>query len=288
MIAKPFLKWAGGKTQLLPQLREFYPKEIDTYIEPFIGGGAVLFDIMEKYKPKNVHISDINNDLVKVYIRIRDDLKLLLNYLEAISNKYLNSTLVDMEKYYYEIRETFNCYKNQNGRQNDEIWDAAAFIFLNKTCFNGLCRYNSKGIFNTPSGHYQNPKIFDKEILLSISRILKDVNIKCCNFNKYEQDWDENTFVYLDPPYRPISNTSSFTAYTKSKFNDDNQIELREFCGDIANHNAKFMLSNSKTDDGFIEEHYKGFNIHEVLAKRSINSNGEGRGKIKEVLITNY
>jgi len=285
MIAlKPFLKWAGGKTQLLSQLQENYPNlsEIKSYYEPFLGGGAVFFDLVncdtgiEKF-----YLSDINPDLILTYKIVQQDVGYLIKKLGTMQGKYLQLSSEERKAYFYDIRDRFNHYG---------LMDRASplLIFLNKTCFNGLYRVNKKGEFNVPFGDYKNPKILDIENLEKVSTALKGVSLEIAGFEHLlDCDIDESTFIYFDPPYRPVSKSSSFTAYS-GNFDDDDQIKLSQVFRDLDRRGAKLMLSNSDTDDGFYERYYAGFNIHKVTAKRMINCVGKGRGMVNEVLIKNY
>lgn len=278
MKAKPFLKWAGGKTQLLEQLREYYPTHIKNYYEPFLGGGAVFFDIISRVKVEKIYLSDVNRRLISTYESVRDDVDLLINSLEQLQTEYSSS--YDKEDFYYQVRNRFNL------RLDFGTELSAQFIFLNKTCFNGLHRVNKKGWFNTPYGKYKKPKILDADNLISVADALDGVSLTVNSF-EYLQDSEigKDDFVYLDPPYRPVNKTS-FTKYS-NEFNDDDQIRLARLFKVLSDRGAKVMLSNSDTVDGFYERHYAGFNIRKVEANRMINRNGSGRGKINEVLITN-
>ena len=263
---KPFLKWAGGKGQLIKEIERYYPFDsgrITKYAEPFVGGGAVLFDILSKYDLEEVYISDINAELINTYHIIRDDIDALIEILYAMQNDFIPLDTDNRKAYYMEKRERFNDLK-VNGNENINIEKAALMIFLNKTCFNGLFRVNKKGLFNVPMGAYKNPMICD-----------------------------EKTFVYFDPPYRPITDTASFTAYTENLFNDDAQIELAQFVDDMHRKGAKVVISNSdpknsNTDDDFFDNIYSAHKIKRVEATRMINCNSEARGKIKELLISNF
>lgn len=280
MKAKPFLKWAGGKTQLLEQLREYYPSRIKNYYEPFLGSGAVFFDIISRFKVEKAYLSDINPDLIATYQVIQDDVYLLIYALNKLKNKYFNT--YDRENFFYQVRDRFN------DRLDMEVTRASQFIFLNKTCFNGLHRVNQKGLFNVPWGKYKNPSIFDVNNLTSVASALDGVILDIREVDSLlTYPIDNETFIYLDPPYRPVSDRS-FTQYSNRGFDDDYQIRLSILFKTWSDIGAKVMLSNSDTADGFYERYYDGFNIRKVTANRMINSNGSGRGKINEVLITNY
>ena len=280
IVAKPFLKWAGGKTQLLGQLREYYPANIKNYYEPFLGGGAVFFDIISRVK-ENIYLSDLNEDLVLTYQSVQKEVELLFRALRAMQSNYFSLPQVDRGNYFYFVRENFNRERNLS------IERAAQFIFLNKTCFNGLHRVNQKGWFNVPFGNYNKPKILDTDNLTSVADALDGVSLTANSF-EYLQDCEigKGDFIYLDPPYRPLKKTS-FTKYS-SEFTDDDQIRLARLFKVLSYRGAKLMLSNSDTDDGFYERYYAGFNIHKVTAKRMINCVGKGRGIVNEVLIKNY
>ena len=294
-IVKPFVKWAGGKSSLIPQITKYFPLElknnqIEKYVEPFVGGGAVLIDILQKYDIKQAYAFDINKDLINCYNVIKYKVEDLIQKLDKKEKEFLALSIDERQKYFYDIRTKYNSYF-----LNDEldVERASEFIFLNKTCFNGLYRVNKSGKFNVPFGKYKNPTICDSRNLSNLSILFKNTIFKYVDYKESESLIDENTFVYFDPPYRPLSVTSGFTSYTKEDFNDENQKELAKYYNKLNVKNAKLMLSNSNpknTDenDDFFENIYKGFNINEVSAKRMINSNSKGRGEISELLITNY
>lgn len=292
---KPFLKWAGGKGQLLKEIEKYYPfknGKITKYAEPFIGGGAVLFDILSKYDLEEVYISDINAELINAYRIIRDDIDELVELLARYQSEYVPFDKEERKSYYMEKRERFNDLK-VNGDETINIEKAALMIFLNKTCFNGLYRVNKKGLFNVPMGAYKNPMICDESNLRAVSEKLQDVTIVCGDYRKSADFIDKNTFVYFDPPYRPITNTASFTAYTENLFNDEEQIELARFVDEMDKKGAKIVISNSdpknsNTDDDFFDNIYSFHKIKRVEATRMINCNSEARGKIKELLISNF
>ena len=288
--SKPFLKWAGGKRQLISEIEKFYPfesNEITKYVEPFVGGGAVLFDILNKFELKEVYINDLNQDLINTYCVIRDEVDSLILVLDVLQKEFLSLSVENRKEYYYKIREHFNRLQ-LDGTKEVNIEKAALMIFLNKTCFNGLFRVNKKGKFNVPMGSYKNPMICDKDNLKIVSKKLQKVIIMNKDYKDTINLIDGNTFVYIDPPYRPISNTSNFTTYTDSSFNDNNQQELKIFIDRANSNGAKILVSNSDTKDGFFEELYKDYKIKKVQANRMINSNGNKRHKIKEILISNY
>jgi DNA adenine methylase len=279
----PFIKWVGGKTQLISEINEMLPKEIDTYIEPFIGGGAILFSLLENREIPNIVINDSNIDLVNTYKTVRDNVNELINILSIFEYNYhsIDGDNNLKNKYYYRMRENFNSHSE------DIITQSAIFIFLNKTCFNGLFRVNKKNEFNVPIGGYRLPKICDSNNLLNISQKLKNVTILCGDYSETLKYTKGKTLFYFDPPYKPLSKTSGFISYQSNTFNDDEQIRLNTFCLELNRLNYKWILSNSKPDNDFFNDLYKDFNIHEVLARRVINSKGDKRGEISELLINN-
>ncbi|KXA13523.1 DNA adenine methylase [Fusobacterium equinum] len=290
-----FLKWAGGKGQLLKEIKSKYPKDlgqnINKYIEPFVGSGAVLFDILSSYDLDYIYISDINTDLINTYQDIKYNLKNLILHLKELSSKYLSLTEEEQKIYYYHKRERYNELKTKNLEETLE--KSSLFIFLNRTCFNGLYRLNSKGLFNVPKGSYKNPKIFDEILLKEISKKLQKVKICSYDYTKCEPFIDSNTFIYFDPPYRPLNKTSSFISYTENIFDDEEQVSLANFFKKLDKKGAKMMLSNSdpkniNENDSFFDDLYKDYNIFRVHATRMINSKASSRGKITEILITNY
>lgn len=266
----PIVKWAGGKRQLVTELRNNLPKMFNRYFEPFIGGGALFFNI----QPQNAYISDINEELINLYQVIKNDVFLLIEDLKTHKNT---------EEYFYEIRNM-----DRNGKYSNwsNVQKASRFIYLNRTCFNGLYRVNSKGEFNVPYGKYSNPRIIDEINLLNCSNLLKNTEIVCFDFSAILNYVQKGDFVYFDPPYMPLNETSSFTAYTKSGFGEDMQIKLKELCDELDNLGVYFMLSNSDTK--IINELYKEYNVKKVFASRAINSVASKRGKISEVLVRNY
>ena len=292
---KPFIKWVGGKGQLLPEINKLYPielgKTINKYAEIFIGGGAVLFDILSKYKLDEVYISDKNLELINAYKSIRDNIDILIKSLKEMEEEYIPLDDENRKIYYYEKRQKYN--KLKINIEENNIEKASLFIFLNKTCFNGLYRVNKKGEFNVPMGAYKNPKICDKENLKNVSMALKNVKIIYTDYRESESFIDEKTFVYIDPPYRPLNTSSSFTSYTENDFSDKEQIELAEYIDLLNKKKAKIVISNSdpknnNIDDNFFDELYKNYNINRVKATRMLNSNASLRGAINELLITNY
>lgn len=292
---KPFLKWAGGKGQLLSEIEKYYPFEngtITKYAEPFVGGGAVLFDILSKYTLESVYISDINIELINTYQIIRDDVERLLDMLMAMQNEYVPMESSERKAYYLEKRERFNKLKvYDSGAHGTE--KAALMIFLNKTCFNGLYRVNKRGLFNVPIGSYKKPTICDEENLRAVSEKLQNVTIIHGDYRKSAEFIDDCTFVYFDPPYRPITDTASFTAYTENAFLDGEQIALAQFVDSMHKKGAKIVVSNSDPKnenayDNFFDDIYSDYNIKRIEATRMINCNSEGRGKIRELLISNF
>lgn len=295
-IVKPFVKWAGGKGNLISQLKNYYPFELENetinkYVEPFVGGGAVLINILQKYDVKEAYAFDINLDLINCYNIIKTDVDSLIKELEKKEKEFLELKDEERQKYFYNIRKEYNSYKIKENEASAKR--ASEFIFLNRTCFNGLYRVNKNGEFNVPCGKYKNPTICDSKNLKNLSYLIRNVVFQYGDYKKSKRYIDSNTFVYFDPPYRPLSITSGFTSYTKENFNDENQKELANYFKELDEKNAKLMLSNSNPkninkDDNFFEEIYKGFNINEISAKRMINANAKGRGEISELLITNY
>ena len=292
---KPFIKWVGGKGQLLSEINKLYPvelgKNINKYAEIFVGGGAVLFDILSKYKLDEVYISDKNLELINTYKSIRDNVDILIKSLKGMEEQYIPLDNKNRKDYYYKKREEYNSLKINSEMNNIE--KAILFIFLNKTCFNGLYRVNKKGKFNVPMGAYKKPKICDEENLKNVSLTLRNVKIVYADYRESEKFIDDKTFVYIDPPYRPLNITSSFTSYTENDFNDKEQIELAEYINVLNKKGAKIVISNSDPknndiDDNFFDKLYKNYNINRVKATRMLNSNASLRGAINELLITNY
>lgn len=289
---KPFVKWAGGKSQLLNIIRAKYPEKIEKYCEPFVGGGAVLLDVLANCHPKEVLINDVNAELVNTYSQIKSNVDELIEMLSEMQKTFWAKNDTDRKVIYLTKRERFNDLK-VNGDEQINLEKAALFIFLNKTCFNGLYRVNSKGLFNVPMGAYKNPPICDAENLRLISRLLKNVQIKCGDYGECADFIDENTFVYIDPPYRPLSATASFTSYSENEFGDKQQIELGKFIDNITATGAKVVASNSDpkntdTGDDFFDDLYSSYSISRVSAKRMINSKASNRGSINELLICNF
>lgn len=294
-VVKPFLKWAGGKGQLLSEIEKYYPfsdKSINKYAEPFVGGGAVLFDILSKFSLSEIYISDINAELINTYCMIKHHVDDLVEQLYTLQKQFIPLPTEQRKQYYNAKRDRFN-YLKANGNQYVDIEKAALMIFLNKTCFNGLFRVNKKGLFNVPMGSYKNPLICDENNLNAVSKKLSNVTIVCGDYRESKDFIDSHTFVYFDPPYRPITDTASFTAYTENLFTDGEQIELAEYVNTLNERGAKVVVSNSdpknsNTDDNFFDNIYSKQKIRRVEANRMINCNSESRGKIKELLISNF
>ena len=297
-LAKPFIKWVGGKGQLLQQLERQLPTNLHeeefTYIEPFVGGGAMLFYMLQNFMNiKQVVINDINRNMTEAYRVIKQEPEGLVYRLKHIEKQYLNITTEDGRKnFYLEMRRRFN------EEVLSSLDKSAILIFLNRTCFNGLYRENSKGKFNVPFGRYANPTICNAEVIYTDSELLNrfDVQILNGDFKDTAKAIDKTglTFFYFDPPYRPLSATSSFNSYVKEDFNDDSQRELADFCRMLdRKENVRWMLSNSdcsakNPDDTFFEDIYDGFDIQRVFASRMVNANASKRGKLTELLIRNY
>lgn len=294
-MAHPFLKWAGGKRQLLPIIKKYYPFEdgYNKYIEPFVGGGAVLFDILDTYHIKEIYISDVNEDLINAYIVIQKHVDLLIKELTAISKNYALIDIVNKKQYFLTCRSEYNNIQNVlSQHQSIQIRKAALLIFLNRTCFNGLYRVNSKGEYNVSFGNYKKFE-FDEDNIKDASKKLQNVTIVCCSYNDMLKHIDNKTFVFMDPPYRPLTQSASFNAYNKDVFKDQEQKELAEFAKTIDKLGAKFIVCNSDPHnvdptDNFFDELYKDFDVYRVSANRMINSKGSSRGSINELLITNY
>ncbi|MBW4630171.1 MAG: DNA adenine methylase [Brasilonema octagenarum HA4186-MV1] len=268
-LPRPFLKWAGGKSRLIPTYYTFFPNDFQNYYEPFIGGGAVFFYLYNR--PKKAFLTDINSELINTYNCVKNHLYELINILQYHEKQH-------NKDYYYQMRTTV---------EDSEVKKAARLIYLNKTCFNGLYRENSKGKFNVPMGRYKKPNICDSSSLRLASLALQSAEIKVRSFEHVLDDAiNEDDFVYFDPPYYPVSSTSNFTSYSRYSFHEKEQNQLREVFGELAKRGVKVMLSNS--DTSFIRDLYKEFHIHTVLAGRSINSNAKKRGVINELLITSY
>lgn len=292
--AKPFIKWVGGKTQLIGQLEAELPADFDnwenaTYIEPFVGGGAMLFYMLQRYPCiQHAIINDINTDLCTCYQTVRNEPELLIEALYDIENTYHNlKTEEERKLFFLNVRERYN------KKDLDAVENTTLFFFLNRTCFNGLYRVNKKGLFNVPFGKYVNPTICDPNTIRRDSELLQRVEILNGDFEVTFDYAHDNTLFYFDPPYRPLSNTSSFNDYTKDDFNDNAQIRLKEYCDKIHRAGHKFMLSNSdckgrNKEDNFFDNLYSSYQIERLVASRSINSNPHKRGKLTEILVHNY
>lgn len=271
-LVTPFLKWVGGKRQIMPIIDQHLPRDIKHYIEPFIGGGAVFFHL----QPKKAILNDFNSELINVYSVIKNDVEGLL--IDLVKHK-------NESAYFYEIRRVDRTKEFKN---LTAVERASRVIYLNKTCFNGLYRVNSSGEFNSPFGRYKNPNILNEPILRAVSDYLNenDIQLRNSDYEEILQEADNKSFVYLDPPYHPVSESSNFTGYVQGGWDVNDQIRLREACDQLNKRGVKFLQSNSLSD--FIKEQYKGYNISIVKANRSVNSNGEKRGEVEEVLIKNY
>ncbi len=291
MSAKPFIKWVGGKTQLLPEIRQRYPENITRYCEPFVGGGAVLFDVLQTFHPDEVLINDINPELINLYENIRDNCEPLIQLLEHFQTEYLETPEADRQDLYLGKRTTYNHFILERNPEHN-LEKAALFIYLNKTCFNGLYRVNRNGLFNVPFNRARNPLICDSENLRECSLLLQNVQMHVGDYSYCNGFIDANTFVYLDPPYRPLTESSSFTSYNENGFSDAKQIELGNFITEIAHRGALVVASNSdphnaNEQDEFFDNLYADFNIERVQASRMVNSNARRRGPINELLISN-
>ena len=288
---RSFVKWAGGKNQLLSEIRKKYPDTMLKYCEPFVGGGAVLFDILDTFPCKEVLINDINIDLINTYRQIQSNVENLIERLESYQKLFSEADVEQRKLIFSEKRERFNKLKSYSTAEN-ELERASLFIFLNKTCFNGLYRVNRKGMFNVPMGSYKNPVICDSENLRNVNTVLRNVIIQCGDYRKCYDFIDSDTFVYIDPPYRPLTSTASFTSYSENGFNDTEQIELEKFANSLSRKGATVLISNSDPknvdeNDNFFDDLYQDYHIERVLAKRMINSCGSNRGAVRELLISN-
>jgi DNA adenine methylase len=294
MNAKPFIKWVGGKGQLISSIEKSLPKEVYgysnmTYIEPFVGGGAMLFWILENIPTvKKAVINDINSDLTIAYRTVKEKVYELIVMLKNIQKEYQSLNSEESRKeYFLKMRERYNTKSLEN------IENTALFIFLNRTCFNGLYRVNSRGLFNVPFGKYTNPTICDESTLLLDSELLQRVEILTGDFEQTLNYATENSLFYLDPPYKPLSQTSSFNSYAKEEFNDAEQIRLKRFCDKLNDRDCMWILSNSDVkskdpNNDFFDDLYSHYQINRVWASRSVNANPDKRGKLTELLITNH
>lgn len=272
--SKPFVKWAGGKNGLINSLISFIPKNFNSYFEPFVGGGALFFYLknLNILNSKKIYLNDKNTELINAYKQIKINPNKLLEELEILKNNH-------SKEYFYKIR---NLDRDFDFYSLSEVFRASRFIYLNKTCFNGLCRYNAKGNFNTPIGSYKNPKIYDKDLIFSVHKVLKNVSITNKDFEVVSLKAKKGDFIYFDPPYYPINKTSSFVSYTDN-FSANEQIRLYKLFKMLDCEGIKVLQSNSNTD--FIKELYKDFEIIEVISKRAINCKGDKRGCITSLII---
>lgn len=286
---------------MLETFQKYYPPVlsegvIKNYYEPFVGGGAVFFDIARQFKIKSAFLYDVNEELILTYKVVQQDALKLIELLEKYQKKYKSLSEEKQGEYFYKVRQRFNEQKvHINFERYSGKWvsRAAQTIFMNKTCFNGLFRFNSKGLFNTPKGCYQNPKILESDVILKTSELLSIAEIKKADFKQVEKDIKSHSFVYYDPPYRPLNKTSSFTSYSKNPFTDDDQTRLSELFQQLSEKGIYQMLSNSdpkntNADDNFFDDLYCNYSIFRVPAKRMINSDGRKRAAINEIIVTNY
>lgn len=298
--ASPILKWAGGKTKLLPQIQKQYPSKLrqghlKTYIESFVGGGSVFFDIYHNFNIEKAYLFDKNIELIILYKVIKDHVELLIDRLSRIKERYLNLAEEKRKEFFYQSRDKYNTFdKEADTNVYNESWveRAALTIFLNRTCFNGLYRVNRKGLFNVPMGKYKNPNILNSSNIRAVSQALQIAEIQQGDFSEVLKYADKTTFIYYDPPYRPIRKTATFNAYSSLNFNDYEQRRLRDIFVEVSQQGAYQMLSNSDPtnyiEDFFFDDLYCEFNIKRIFASRMINSKGDSRGKIREILVTNY
>jgi DNA adenine methylase len=299
--AKPFLKWAGGKRQLLAAIDGRFPPElpqgrIRRYIEPFVGGGAVFFHVAGRYPVAEYYLSDINPELILAYQTVQQDVDALIARLAKLEEDFLCLETADQEQFYYDVRDQFNEQRQAIDYEqfsSDWVQRTAWLIFLNRTGYNGLFRVNSGGGYNVPFGRYKRPKICYPQRLKAVSQTLQSVTVRQGSYRQWAGCADAHTFVYFDPPYRPISPTASFNSYSRHSFDDEAQLDLADFYRQLDRQGAKLMLSNSdpqneKPDDDFFDNAYTGYTIERIPATRPINSKGHKRGAINELLITNY
>ena len=295
---KPFLKWAGGKGQLIPQIEPLLPKEltltgkIKNYLEPFMGGGAVYFWLCSQFEFENVFLYELNHDVADCYQAIKTRTGSLIHELADLEKEYLSKSDQRREKFYYEKRLEFNRVSGP-GSRNHVIRKSALLIFLNKTCYNGLYRVNASGEFNVPFGRYKNPTICYQENLWAVHEALKKATIVRGDFSRCLQDADDRSFVYFDPPYRPLSKTANFNSYSCDAFDDNEQRRLKSVIDQLTDKGAYVMLSNSdpknhNPKDNFFDDLYHGYHINRLKATRMINCNSSSRGEIYEILVTNY
>ena len=275
----------------MDEIREKYPSRIEKYCEPFVGGGAVLFDVLQKSHPEQVLINDINAELINTYAQIKNNCEEMISQLSDLQNNYKEHSLDENKAFFYSKRDRYNELK-VNGNDTENLEKAALFIFLNKTCFNGLYRVNSKGLFNVPFNSAKNPLLCDEENLRACSELLQNVEMTVGDYKECKNFIDEKTFVYIDPPYRPLTQTAAFTSYSENGFSDKEQSELAEFIKLISEKGAKVVASNSdpknaNENDNFFDELYSRFEIKRIFASRMINSNAKKRGAVSELLISN-
>lgn len=273
LLPRPFIKWVGGKSQILHELTKRLPAKFTNYFEPFVGGGALLFSL-DRESVSQISINDKNPELINLYTVIRDDVFTLMNRLSKFSNTEAN---------YYKIRQMD---RKKSYSRVQRATKAARFLYLNKTGYNGLYRVNSRGENNVPFGHYRNPTILDAENLRSCSTFLQGVRVSCEDFELLVNEIDKKSFVYLDPPYVPVSSTSNFTSYTRDRFDEEAQNRLKCFCDDLNSKGAKFMLSNSSAP--IVYDLYADYHIDEIYARRVVNCLGDKRGYVKELIVRNY
>lgn len=300
--AKPFLKWVGGKKQLLQEFDKRMPihikgeRVIKRYVEPFVGGGAMFFFLKRNYRVEESFLFDVNPELTLSYQVVKRDCNDLIKVLMEMEEKHLNKDEDGRKENYYGMRDAYNLQMKDFDYERysrDWVERAAYMIFLNKTCFNGLFRQNKKGEFNVPFGRYKNPSICNKENLIGVSKALEDTEILCSDFTGSGSYIEEGSFVYFDPPYRPLNSTSNFTAYSKNGFDDVDQVKLADFFERMDDRGAYLMLSNSdpkneNPNDKFFDRLYKSYKIDSVPAKRNINCDGSKRGNLNELIIMNY
>ena len=299
-VARPFLKWVGGKSQLLGQFAQLLPDALHQhwqgrYFEPFLGGGAMLFEVLGRFRPTQTTASDLNRDLILCYRTIRDQLDSLLHELRPLAESYLVADQAARDELYYQVREQFNQAVNTEPTTSAHALRAAQLLFLNKTCFNGLYRVNRQGGFNTPSGAWKQnrPLICDEQNLRAVSAVLQSVRLECAAYDWIEAEVQAGDFVYFDPPYRPLSATSNFKSYTAGDFGDEQQRQLAACFARLVKQGAFVMLSNSdprsvNPEDSFFEELYAGFQIRRVQASRMVNAKAAGRGRISEIVVTSW
>jgi DNA adenine methylase len=300
--AKPFLKWAGGKKQLLFEFNSRLPlhmrnrKSIESYVEPFVGGGAMFFFLKRHYRVRKSSLFDVNRELIMAYKVVKNDCKALIEELKEMEDIHLEKSEEARKKNYYAVRKAYNLQMDGFGYEDyNDGWikRTSYMIFLNKTCFNGLFRQNMAGKFNVPFGRYKNPTICDETNLTEVARALKTTEIFCGDFTQSEACIENGSFVYLDPPYRPLNRTSNFTEYCRGGFADPDQIKLANFFEEMDKRGAYLMLSNSDPknedpQDEFFDNLYRHYNTERVDAKRNINSDASRRGNIKELIVRNY